>query len=67
MLIPIRVQTFTKPGPMEDKSVLNSKYAPIHFHVQFLLVANLHKVKRTDNIFRMFQDSVYKLLAISAP
>ena len=37
----------------------NNKYTLAHFHIQLLFEANLHKVKRTDNIYRMFQDSVY--------
>ena len=37
----------------------NNKYALTHFHIRFLFEANLHKVKRMDNIYRMFQDSVY--------
>ena len=52
MLIPIRGLWKTNPS-------LNSKYALTHFHIRFLLEANVHKVKRTDNIYRMFQDSVY--------
>ena len=37
----------------------NHKYALTYFHIRFLFEVNLHKVKRTDNIYRMFQDSVY--------
>ena len=37
----------------------NSKYPLTHFYIRFLLEANLPKVKRTDNIYRMFQDFVY--------
>ena len=58
MLIPIRVQASTNPGLMEDQSV-SKQYVLTYFHIRFLFEANLHKVKRTDNIYRMFQDSVY--------
>ena len=37
----------------------NSKYPLTHFYIRFLLEVNLPKVKRTYNIYRMFQDSVY--------